>query len=91
MYLKYSDRVTRHEFARRNVKFVQPGNLFMIVASGKRFEVVIDEAVKREGPVFGFNLFGSYTIVVSDPEMSNLILTKEFPNFPNRRVSILIL
>ncbi|OTF72996.1 cytochrome P450-like protein, partial [Euroglyphus maynei] len=43
------------------------------------------ENVKRVGKIFGSEMFTGINITIAEPELIQLVLSKEFTNFPNRR------
>ena len=51
-----------------------------------RIEVVKDAVIKREGPVFGFNMLNKKTIMVADADMIQSVLIRDFTKAPNRRI-----
>ncbi len=53
----------------------------------KRMELEKDELIKKEGKVWGFTMLNSYTILVADPELVQQVLSNQFTNFLNRRVT----
>ena len=74
-------------FARRKVKFVPQENLFVAILKKIRLELKRHDDLQKHGNVFGHVLMGAPTIVVSDPELIELVLSKNFTSFVNRRVS----
>lgn len=80
------DQRNKQEYERRNLKFVKVANLFFATLTKRRVEIAKDEAIKREGKVFGFNMLGAYTVLIAVPELIQEILHKDFTNFTNRRV-----
>ncbi|KAJ6223260.1 hypothetical protein RDWZM_001805 [Blomia tropicalis] len=73
------------EFKQRNLKYVSFGNMFTIFLKKERIELVKDAAVRREGPAFGFKMLGLNTIMLTDADIIQTILHKDFTNFTNRR------
>ena len=86
-WLKHNDDVSGREFAKRNLKYVKISNLFKSILTKERIELLKTEAIKREGSVFGFNMLNKYTVMLTEPEIIQTILNKEFTNFTNKRVS----
>ena len=85
-----NDRETKSIFTKRNVKFVPQKNLFFESLKKVRLELRRHDHIQEYGTVFGHMMMGVPTIVVSDPELIELIMSKHFTNFVNRRVSISI-
>lgn len=54
---------------------------------GKQRVLIEQEAIKKHGPIFGTTIFGTKTIYVAEPSLIQLIMSKEFTSFTNRRVS----
>lgn len=77
---------TKADFAKRNVRFIAQPNAFFQILKKERSEFIRLEQVKKEGKVFGFYFIGSPTILVTEPEIAQLVMSKEFTNFSNRRV-----
>ena len=59
---------------------------FWALVRGIQSFLAIDEHVRRLGKVFGFDVGNSPTILVSEPEILQQVLSKDFTNFVNRRV-----
>lgn len=85
-YSIWNDFCSKKEFQKRNVKYVKVANLFYAMISNVRVELVKENLIQREGNVFGFNMLGKRTILVAEPEIIQLVLSKEFANFVNHRV-----
>lgn len=85
-YFRWAEERNRVEYARRKVKYLPQRNAFLQVITKERIEETLYQQFKREGNVFGFNFLGRYTICVNEPEIAQLVLSKEFTNFTNRRV-----
>lgn len=84
-WLLYSDWVARTEFAKRKLKYVKLGNAFKALYLREQVHLTKTEAVKREGPVFGFSFLNKYTVMVADADIVQTILVKSFTDFANRR------
>lgn len=75
----------------RNVKLVNFPNILKIMITKQRFELIKNDVIKKEGKVLGCQMLGKFTIVIADPELVGLVLSKEFSSFPDRRVSFKII
>lgn len=79
-----------HEFAlTRNVKWVHMPSLFTMVFKKIRLDEMERELVKKHGKVFGASMFFAPGILVAEPEIAQIVFSKEFTNFTNRRVCFL--
>lgn len=87
LYLKHSDSVAKREFAKRNLKHVKMGNLITSTMSNEKLEITKHQLILKEGPVWGFSMMGKYTAMVADAELVQQVLSNQFTNFTNRRVS----
>ncbi len=89
VWLKWKDAQLRRQFRDRNIQFVDFPNLISQSFSKKHFEQEEYDRVKKYGKIFATKIFGQPTIFVADPELIQLILSKDFTSFTNRRVSFL--
>lgn len=80
----------QRQFKQRNIKYVKIPNALWSILRGKRLELLKHDFIQREGTIFGFDLFNKLTIMVAEPEVIQLVLNKEFSNFVNRRVSMMV-
>jgi len=87
LYTRWSDFRCRQAFAQRNLKYVNLGNLFVDIVLRRRVELKKDALIKGEGKLWGFSMLGRYTVLVAEPELIQQVMSKEFTNFTNRRVS----
>lgn len=87
VWLKWKDAQLRRQFRDRNIQFVDFPNLISQSFSKKHFEQEEYDRVKKYGKIFATKIFGQPTIFVADPELIQLILSKDFTSFTNRRVS----
>ena len=78
------------EAKKRNVPYHGMHNMFWYMFIGQRVELIEKQFVQSFGFKFGFNLFGKFTIMLSEPELLQLVFSKEFTNFSDRRVRILL-
>lgn len=74
------------QLASQNISFVSIPNFFLQAFWGKRQDVFEQELVQKHGKVFGVNFMSSKTIFIAEPELAQLVLSKEFTSFINRRV-----
>lgn len=86
-YSYYADRKHSNELALRNVVYAKQPGLVQALFKRDRAELKRDEEIRKYGKVFGFYLLGSYNISIAEPELIQLVMSKEFTNFTNRRVS----
>ena len=86
-FFYWYDEKNRRAFKERNLKYVNLGNMFFDIIMKRRIELKKDNVIKKEGKVFGFNMLGKPTILLAEPELIQTVLSKEFTNFINRRVS----
>lgn len=86
-FLRQSEESSISQFAKQNVRYIAQPNAFFQTLKKERLEVARHEIIKKEGKIFGFNFLGSTTIVAAEPEIAQLVLSKEFTSFTNRRVS----
>ena len=75
------------EWQRRGLKGVSMRNPLLATFLKKRMELEKDELIKKEGKVWGFTMLNGYTILVADPELVQQVLSNQFTNFLNRRVT----
>ena len=78
-------------FIERGIKYISIPNLLWTMFRGKRMEEVEHKIILENGTVFGTTIFMSPAFVVAEPELLQIILSKEFTNFTDRRVSFIYL
>ena len=74
----------------RGIRYQPQSSLLEILIFKKRVELESLKNVKSVGKIYGFIMFGGINLVVAEPELIQLVLSKEFTNFPNRRVRLII-
>lgn len=87
LYSRWSEKETVRELARRNVSYVPQPNIFFSILKKERLEEPKHALIAKHGNVFGFRFLGEYTIHITEPDIIQQILSKEFATFTNRRVS----
>ena len=87
-YIKRKEESIRNKFTSQQIKYVKTPNILIQAYKGLRAELYEYEQVKKWGKVFGTRFLGSPTIFLCEPELIQLIMSKEFTNFTNRRASI---
>lgn len=70
----------------RNVDFRPMKHEMWLMLSGSHFELEEQKHIQKYGSIFAYNLFQTITIMVAEPELVQLVLSKEFTNFIDRRV-----
>ena len=86
-WCRHPESATIRAFSERNLKYVSLGNFLTATIRKERIELTKSKAINKEGPVFGFTMMNKYTIMIADAEMAGIVLSKQFTNFTNRRVS----
>ena len=84
---KRKDENIRKKFASQQIQYAETPNFLVQVAKEVRTELYEYDQVQKYGNVYGTVLFSSPTIFLCEPELIQLIMSKEFTNFTNRRVS----
>lgn len=80
-----NEEESRREFARRRVPYLPQPNAFLQSIKKERLEVKRDELIKANGKLFGFNFLNRRTVLCAEPDIAQLVMSKEFTSFPNRR------
>ena len=87
IYSVWYEQRSQQEFAKRNVPYKHTNGFLWAWLRSERIEWSNDAIIRNEGlKNFGFNMLFKPTILVSDPEIIQLVLSKEFTHFVNRRV-----
>lgn len=87
LYYWWREQSNVRESARRNVLYAPLPNLFWAVVRGQDVNQMIDQHVRKHNlDPLGMNMIFQYTIIVSEPELVQTVLVKQFTNFTNRRV-----
>ena len=81
------EKKLRTKFKEYNLKYVSIPNLVWVQLKGQRLEKIELQKIKENGTVFGASIFMTPAFVVAEPELIQIILSKEFTNFTDRRVS----
>ena len=74
----------------RGIRYQPQSSFFRILIFKERIELEALKNVKSVGKIYGYIMFGGINLVVAEPELIQLVLSKEFTNFPNRRVRLII-
>ncbi|KAJ6223145.1 hypothetical protein RDWZM_001690 [Blomia tropicalis] len=82
---KRKDENIRKKFASQQIQYVVTPNFLVQVAKEVRTELYEYDQVQKYGKVYGTVLLSSPTIFLCEPELIQLIMSKEFTNFTNRR------
>ena len=90
VYHRRSTEKARSEIESRNVPYYQPRHIILSFLLGERIEDVVKAALNKMGKIYGSYSLGTYNIMVAEPELLQLVLSKEFTNFTNRRVGQII-
>ena len=81
------EKRAKNKSKERRVTYARTPMQLLSIASRKRFDLVEKRMCEKYGKIYGCSHLGSYTIVITDPELIQIVLNKEFTKFPNRRVS----
>ena len=84
---KRANSKIRQEYVQQNIAYANMPNFFISMIKKKRQDLIEHELVLKNGKVFGVNLMSFKTIYIAEPELIQLVLSKEFTSFTNRRVS----
>lgn len=84
--LEWQEYRTKRKFSKQKVRYVRSPSSFLCLAFNKRFDLIENEIMKKNGPIYGCNFLGKPTIVIDNPEIVQLICHKEFHKFANHRV-----
>lgn len=88
LYFKQKWAGLRKDLEQRNIPYATMPSLFSVFFLKKRIERIQEEKVRENGKIFGFIQMNIINIILAEPELIQLVLSKEFTNFPNRRASI---
>ncbi|KAF7488624.1 Cytochrome P450 3A24 [Sarcoptes scabiei] len=83
--LEWQEYRTKRKFSKQKVRYVRSPSSFLCLAFNKRFDLIENEIMKKNGPIYGCNFLGKPTIVIDNPEIVQLICHKEFHKFANHR------
>ena len=83
---RYLETNNLKKFKERNVDYVNYPNQLLTMFQRKHFHLKEKRAIEKHGSVFGSNMFFDKTIIVTEPELLQIVFSKEFTNFTNRRV-----
>ncbi|XP_027196234.2 cytochrome P450 3A56-like [Dermatophagoides pteronyssinus] len=85
LFYQWKKRQCISSITSRGIRHQKLPSFFSVLLSKKRLELESFENIKRVGKVYGFEMFGGVNIAVAEPELIQVVLSKEFTNFPNRR------
>lgn len=91
--IRYHNRTetNRREILKRGIDFQKHNNFLKSMWTRERIELTQQRILKTlDKTIYGFDMFGTIHLVVAEPDLIQSILSKEFQNFPNRRVSKMI-
>lgn len=92
IWLDYSEKKRKSQYELvRNVIYRPLPNLFFETLKKSRFEILTYKNILEHGKVFGADLLSNKNIVIAEPELLQIVLSKQFTNFTNRRVTMLLL
>ena len=77
------------EAKKRFLEYRRLSNPFLTTFMGKPAELSEMETVRKYGPTFGSHLLNGFVIMSIETEFIQKVLSTEFTNFTDRRVSLL--
>lgn len=86
-WIEWNEYSIRKKLIKQNIRYVRLPSLNMALMRGKRIDLIEMDLSRKYGKVFGGNMLNEPVIYVTDPELAQIILTREFTKFANRRVS----
>ena len=90
LYLRHRSKMAILNLQSRNIPVGKQPSFFSALWNNIRIELISQENIKKIGKVYGWEMFGGINLTIAEPELIQLIMSKEFTNFPNRRVRIII-
>lgn len=74
------------EAKKRNLQYYGMHNTFVYLFINKKVYEEELEYIKKFGTYFGFNLLNNFTVMLSEPDLIQQVLSKDFTTFTDRRV-----
>ena len=91
LYLRNRSKSAIANLQSRNIPIAEQPSFFSALWNKTRIELISQKNIQKIGKVYGWEMFGGINVTIAEPELIQLIMSKEFINFPNRRVRIVSL
>ena len=88
LFIRRSNAKNAEEARKRFLDFHGMRNPFLSTFMGKPAEVLELEYDRKYGPTFATHVFNAFTIMSTEPEFIQKVLSTEFTNFMDRRVCV---
>ena len=89
LYFRHRSKLAIANLQSRNIPIGEQPSFFSALWNKTRIELVSQKNIQKIGKVYGWEMFGGINLTIAEPELIQLIMSKEFTNFPNRRVRII--
>ena len=88
LYGQHRSKLAIANLQSRNIPIGEQPYFLSALWNKTRIELVLQKNIQKIGKVYGFEMFGGINLTIAEPELIQLIMSKEFTNFPSRRVRI---
>ena len=88
LFLSRSKAKKRNDARKRLLEYHGMANPFWSTFMGKPVEMLEMEFAKKYGSLYACYLFGNFTIMCTEPEFNQMVLSTEFTNFTDHRVRV---
>ncbi|XP_075675795.1 cytochrome P450 3A31-like [Dermatophagoides pteronyssinus] len=85
LYLRNRSKSAIANLQSRNIPIAEQPSFFSALWNKTRIELLSQKNIQKIGKVYGWEMFGGINVTIAEPELIQLIMSKEFINFPNRR------
>lgn len=86
IYVEWKEYQARVKCDRQNLRYVRVPNILLALLKNQRHDQIESKLHDKYGQIYGCNFANDFTIVLSNPELVQIICNKEFTNFTNHRV-----
>lgn len=84
--MKWNEYETKLKCRQRNLSYVNVPNVFWSLITRRQHAQRELDLNEKHGYFYGCNIMNKFTIVLTHPELVQIVCNKEFTNFSNRRV-----
>lgn len=88
LLFEWKEYETKLKCGQRHLSYARVPSQFWSLLTRQRHDQMELKLDQKHGYFYGCNFFNQFTIILTHPELVQIVCNKEFTNFSNRRVLI---